>query len=187
MLPLLACLQLGGLEVSELRFNSGCLATEKSFDRYVARIYWCLPVLCLVQLTTALGPVFADDTEKFDGSEFNATTFTDPSLSKHSLNDMDSAANRLRKKFERDLDTSRPSPRERDIAGGEDEEYRDRAGERAAFRKEEKFGAILDIAGDWVPNKIDPTSNGGFSIEPFNGTPVPYELNGHVDPNRGSP
>lgn len=38
-----------------------------------------------------------------------------------------------------------------------------------------------------VPDKIDPTSSGGFGTSPDNGAPVPYNLNGHVDIERGRP
>ena len=48
-------------------------------------------------------------------------------------------------------------------------------------------GRIIEVTGDWVPDKLDPTSNGGFTIAPDNGSPVPYKLNGHVDIQRGRP
>jgi hypothetical protein len=48
-------------------------------------------------------------------------------------------------------------------------------------------GRVIEITGDWVPDKLDPLSNGGFTIAPDNGSPVPYKLNGHVDIQRGRP
>ncbi len=46
---------------------------------------------------------------------------------------------------------------------------------------------VREVTGDWVPSKLDPDSNGGFTIAPDNGSPVPYKLNGHVDIQRGRP
>lgn len=40
---------------------------------------------------------------------------------------------------------------------------------------------------DWVPDKADPVNNGGFSIAPDNGSPVPYKLNGWIDFQRKYP
>lgn len=40
---------------------------------------------------------------------------------------------------------------------------------------------------DWVPDKADPVNNGGFSIAPDNGSPVPYKLNGWIDFQRKFP
>jgi hypothetical protein len=44
-----------------------------------------------------------------------------------------------------------------------------------------------DQLDDWVPSKPDPVDNGGFSIYPDNGSPVPYKLNGHIDIQRKLP
>jgi len=40
---------------------------------------------------------------------------------------------------------------------------------------------------DWVPSKPDPTAMGSFGKFKDNGRPVPYNLNGHPDPERGIP
>jgi len=40
---------------------------------------------------------------------------------------------------------------------------------------------------DWVPDKADPVNNGGFSVAPDNGSPVPYKLNGWIDFQRKFP
>ena len=65
----------------------------------------------------------------------------------------------------------------------------DRDSDSWARRKERAKlpGRVIEITGDWVPDKLDPTSNGGFTIAPDNGSPVPYKLNGHVDIQRGRP
>ncbi|MBX9695735.1 MAG: hypothetical protein K2Z81_25345 [Cyanobacteria bacterium] len=46
---------------------------------------------------------------------------------------------------------------------------------------------IPGMLQDWVPSKPDPISNGGFINEDGNGRPVPYRLNGHLDPERKLP
>lgn len=46
---------------------------------------------------------------------------------------------------------------------------------------------IPNMLTDWVPDKPDRLHLGGFSIDPFNGSPVPYKLNGHIDIDRGYP
>ncbi len=76
-------------------------------------------------------------------------------------------------------------PRAREV---DDHEF-DRDSDSWAKRKERAKlpGRVIEITGDWVPDKLDPTSNGGFTIAPDNGSPVPYKLNGHVDIQRGRP
>ncbi len=46
---------------------------------------------------------------------------------------------------------------------------------------------VHELAGDWVPDKIDATNNGGFGVAPDNGAPLPYNLNGHIDLQRERP
>lgn len=70
---------------------------------------------------------------------------------------------------------------------GTRQEEKKAVGERKVFEEEEKGAPVHELTGDWVPGPIDLTSNGGFSIEPFNGSPVPYDLNGHVNVQHGKP
>ncbi|HEY9685316.1 MAG TPA: hypothetical protein V6C86_27320 [Oculatellaceae cyanobacterium] len=46
----------------------------------------------------------------------------------------------------------------------------------------------MDYAlGDWAPAPVDLLTNGGFTQPVFNGRPVPYRLNGHININRKLP
>lgn len=44
-----------------------------------------------------------------------------------------------------------------------------------------------EILLDWVPTTPDPTSMGAFGLDPDNGSPVPYNLNGYPDLERKLP
>lgn len=67
--------------------------------------------------------------------------------------------------------------------------WRDASKMRAYDRRDEKYliSPVRNLLLDWVPDKMDPLQNGGFSTSPDNGAPVPYRLNGHVDMERGRP
>ncbi|MFA6208321.1 MAG: hypothetical protein WC714_02750 [Candidatus Obscuribacterales bacterium] len=77
-------------------------------------------------------------------------------------------------------------PRAREVEADEkgrlDSDSSARRNERAKLP-----GRVIEVTGDWVPDKLDPINNGGFTIAPDNGSPVPYKLNGHVDIQRGRP
>lgn len=64
-------------------------------------------------------------------------------------------------------------------------DYSDRKGDMKAVKELTK--TIPGILHDWVPSKVDRLHNGGFGIEPDNGFPVPYRLNGHLDIQRKLP
>jgi hypothetical protein len=127
--------------------------------------------------------------DKFDGSEFNASTFKDTDFEKQTYKD-----NSAREKKEAKLDGA-PHP------GGEfskkhhgDEGIEASEGTDKKLNKNligenlgERLGPVHELPGDWVPSKIDLTDNGGFGVIPDNGSPVPYRLNGHVDIQRGRP
>ncbi|MDX2105552.1 MAG: hypothetical protein SFY67_04035 [Candidatus Melainabacteria bacterium] len=71
----------------------------------------------------------------------------------------------------------------------DDERRKDR---RRAFLSDEELMRELSrlpeaAPDDWVPDKADPVNNGGFSIAPDNGSPVPYKLNGWIDFQRKYP
>ncbi|CAN5507955.1 hypothetical protein BH11CYA1_BH11CYA1_14280 [soil metagenome] len=76
-------------------------------------------------------------------------------------------------------------PRAREV---DDHEYdRDYASPARRRERAKLPGPIIEVTGDWVPDKLDPINNGGFTIAPDNGSPVPFKLNGHVDIQRGRP
>jgi hypothetical protein len=51
----------------------------------------------------------------------------------------------------------------------------------------DKVQPVANNLLDWVPGDFDPLNNGGFTLAPFNGSPVPYRLNGHLNAERGYP
>jgi hypothetical protein len=142
--------------------------------------------LTLAIASSAMGlfPAFAEEQDQYAGIEYNPTSFRDDSFDKQTFTEIGTKPKAVVKKFmiEPPEPVTRPKRGEASV-----HEEPEGAGERAAFQKEEEFTPIHELTGDWVPGKIDLTSNGGFSIEPFNGSPVPYDLNGHVDPQRGKP
>ena len=79
--------------------------------------------------------------------------------------------------------------RDRDKDKKDDDRRKDR---RRAFLSDEELMRELSrlpeaAPDDWVPDKADPVNNGGFSIAPDNGSPVPYKLNGWIDFQRKFP
>jgi hypothetical protein len=126
------------------------------------------------------------DDGKYDGSEFKAKTFIDTSFEKETYRDL----------FRSSKETDRsPKPGdERDISAYSEDGMESSDGEdkKPDRRKKgdllsERTGPVHELPGDWVPDKIDLTSNGGFELSPDNGSPVPYRLNGHIDIQRGRP
>jgi hypothetical protein len=124
--------------------------------------------------------VLADESNltKFDASEFSSTSFNDVDIAKQNYRDISVARGAHPKAKNFFVKTNLIS---------HEEEQRKTVGERSVFENATESAPIHELAGDWVPDRIDLTSNGGFGIEPFNGSPVPYDLNGHVDAERGKP
>ncbi len=137
----------------------------------------------------------ADRHDRFDGSEFNPTSFREASFDKQTYkdNEQDGSSHRLLRAETEEV-VIRPGTsvlgklRKNDVSsvtGETTEKSAERIFVKSSFVSELK--PVVDLPGDWVPDKIDLTSNGGFSNEPFNGTPVPYTLNGHPEIQRGRP
>jgi len=140
-------------------------------------------LLCGVQVAHADD---AEPADRFDGSEFSASSFRNSEFDKQTYRDLTSPihadtsearsirpASLLRRREEAGFSTA---GRSRDVAVTTTDE---KLGER--------LGPVHELPGDWVPDKIDLTSNGGFEISPGNGSVVPYRLNGHIDIQRGRP
>lgn len=135
-------------------------------------------------------PSFADvEEDSFDGSAFNPEPFGDTSFGKHIYGDLPYKRTSDARKYRSDQEEGKV---EKDHESGRTIFDKDKA--RLMHEEEErkymeesssdKYGVIPPLVRDWVPDEPDLTSNGGFSIAPFNGTPVPYDLNGHVDIQR---
>jgi hypothetical protein len=135
-------------------------------------------LLSIFYFTLVPQTIAEDSSYRFDGSEFNGTSFNDVDLAKQEFKDLTFKGARRAKTKKWVLHTEK---------AGSDEEREAQVDERIPFIREEKFAAVHETAGDWVPDKINLTANGGFGVEPENGSPVPYDLNGHVDPERGKP
>lgn len=134
---------------------------------------------------------------RFDGSEFNAPSFQDADFGRHSFIDLllKSPPKAKKKELYAD-DDHRP-----DNDKGKDKDDHDAITiHEEARRKKEKladkhaYEELMELLAspevspnDWVPDKLDPLNNGGFTTSPDNGSPVPYRLNGHVDLERDSP
>ena len=115
----------------------------------------------------------------FDGSEFSKDSFRDASLEPQEYTGV------MRKRIE-DVRQKHAI-----ILKGDDEGIRQKKTEvsdsKPAPYPEEQMPRIHALAQDWVPEKVDVTNSGGFGLEPPNGSPVPYNLNGHVDLEAGKP
>jgi hypothetical protein len=140
--------------------------------------------------------------EKFDGSEFKAHSFIDTNFEKQSYRNLFSADEMTDKSTkdddematgtqdDRDKDKDKLKPDARDRA--KDRDDHDDDAKKLAHGKisntlGELPGPVHELAGDWVPDKIDLTDNGGFELSPDNGSPVPYRLNGFPDLERNRP
>ncbi len=135
-----------------------------------------------------------EERDRFDGSEFKASTFSDNGFEKTDYKELSSTNTAA-------ADLVRGN---KDLSGNEGDKLLRKnrenkgvsvAGERSTIGPTksaeehvigaENRGPIVDLPGDWVPDKIDVTNNGGFGVIPDSGSPVPYRLNGHVDIERG--
>jgi hypothetical protein len=166
----------------DISFEHCARIKEERVDHFVCLIIVLLAFVCAGQSTT---PAWAE-TEDYSGAEYNPSSFRESSFDKSDFTEIGTTKKKKAVKlFELNPEKliHHAQNKEEAVAGAEEEGI----GERGAFLKEQEFAPIADLAGDWAPDKINLTSNGGFSIAPFNGSPVPYVLNGHVDPQRGKP
>lgn len=165
----------------------------------------CFALIALLNYFYVFSPVLADDEDRddssYDGSQFNGSSFADKSFAKHDYRDIktkSSAVARLsgdddhkesgRIHHKRDEISTKPD--DHDHGEKHDSRAKDKApidDPEGHVIKQDRSGPVAELPGDWVPDKLDPTSNGGFGVIPDNGAPVPYRLNGHVDIQRGRP
>ena len=138
--------------------------------------------------TDASGPPPQHDQSpnKYDGSEFNANTFIDTPFDKQTYREQSRVSKIMDRSPKAGGESSRSAHGEEGVEASEGEDKKlDRRNISELLG--ERTGPVHELAGDWVPDKIDPTTNGGFGVSPENGAPVPYRLNGHVDIERGKP
>jgi hypothetical protein len=133
------------------------------------------------------------------GSDFNPSSFQDTDFSKHSFIDLHI--------------NSHPKPTDKSLSEDDKadqpllaDQYKRNLGDGVTLTEDKKRGKdkdkedkhydelmevlkepVLPGPNNWVPSKADPQDNGGFTIAPDNGSPVPYKLNGHVDLLRDTP
>lgn len=129
----------------------------------------------------------------FDGSQFDTPSFQDSNFGRHSFIDL---LLNSRPKIKNDVESDKNSPedykRKHDSDPGisiHEEALRDK--ER---HKDRAYDELMELLASpeigpnqWVPDKLDPLNQGGFTTAPDNGSPVPYRLNGHVDLERAAP
>ncbi len=130
-----------------------------------------------------------DGEDKFDGSEFSASTFIDTAFDRQTYRDKAAHSGKLKimdKSPRSGGDISKAEHGEESVRASEGED-RKLAKENIGKNLDERVGPVHELPGDWVPDKLDLTSNGGFSVAPDNGSPVPYRLNGHMEIERGRP
>lgn len=137
---------------------------------------------------------------RFDGSEFNAPSFQDADFGRHSFIDLLLKSPPKARKKELFADDHSPA-NDKDKDKDRDKDHQDAITiHEEARRKREKpddkhgYEELMELLAspevgpnDWVPDKLDPLDNGGFTTSPDNGSPVPYRLNGHVDLERDTP
>jgi hypothetical protein len=145
-----------------------------------------------------------------DGSQYSGETFQDSDFSKNNFTELllDGAAKPGDKGFapadQADLsgksDRTDDQDKKGDDKGGVSVHSRERDDDRSDRNKDGKhrrshFDELSELLkppppmgpNDWVPDKLDPITNGGFTTSPDSGSPVPYRLNGHVDLERDLP
>lgn len=123
-------------------------------------------------------------------SQFNKSDFTDTDFSKRMFDSLDRAMRKPDDDFLSDMDDVRKDDGDRDDSVPEDaglDDYTAKKDAKNAKDRKELSDLLrreYPLPGDWLPSKLDPLNNGGFTISDDNGAPVPYKLNGHVDLQR---
>ena len=127
------------------------------------------------------------------GSQFDRTPFTDLDFRRELFKDLPGSpdAGATQSDFDLHITETVKDARGRDqkhgplVADRRDKHQHARV--KRSYDEWQKLGTPDYNFRDSVPDKIDPTSSGGFGASPDNGAPVPYNLNGHVDIERGRP
>lgn len=168
----------------------------KVVDKYSSFIYLVVILSITISFkSNAYAEDHHEEGDHFDGSEYNASTFSDDVFEKTNYKELSStnpaafdlvrASKNLAPKEGGKLSGKHGTSKGVSVAGGGSKNPIEKA-QTHVFGSEHQ-GPVMDLAGDWVPDSINLTCNGGFEIAPNNGAPVPYRLNGHVDIQRGRP
>ena len=117
--------------------------------------------------------------EKFDGSQYGASTFIDTDFGRHSYrDDFTTPVYSGAAMYKNRVDTARDDLKKDRLDPDDD---------RRARLWRNLTTPPPGMLHDWVPSPPDPGSNGGFGLGADNGAPVPYNLNGFPDLERGLP
>ncbi len=167
----------------------------KLMDRNSSLTFSIIILVTALYLTqTAYAEEHTEDENRYGSSEFNGSSFGDTSFRKTDYKELRStnpAAAQLVRENTEPKEGSRllqKHPENRGVSdAGSSADKGPIKNPSGYVISEERSAPVRDLPGDWVPNKLDPTCNGGFEVAPDNGSPVPYRLNGHVDIQRGRP
>lgn len=171
--------------ISSVRPDKG-LKVLQIPTRYLALI---LVALAGCFLQTALAEISIVDEDHYDGSEFKVSSYTDPSFDKPTFREGSTKKLFHFEPIAQQNESKSPKKRSEEMgvsATGGSEKKLTWENARDSLTAAQ-IQPVHDLPGDWVPDRINLTSNGGFTIAPENGAPVPYTLNGHVDIQRGVP
>ncbi|HEY9785182.1 MAG TPA: hypothetical protein V6D17_07255 [Candidatus Obscuribacterales bacterium] len=121
------------------------------------------------------------DSERFNGSEFQPSSFIDSPFGKPFFRDLIDAGQRIhaRKDLRLQLDPLQGKDLRKLQVPSILTDLTDYVG--AGLPWDLRLRPVQPQLGDWVPSPVDPLANGGFGLSGDNGSPVPYRLNGHVD------
>lgn len=137
--------------------------------------------LILLGTLLSIAPTFADE-DRFDGSQFNPESFMGMNFNKQIYGNLPYKSAPEQRMYRDDTDSAAlRMDSDRDLIIFDRDVMRAGDDRKEIHLLENGYGSIPTLTRDWVPDVPDLTSNGGFSIAPFNGTPVPYSLNGFVD------
>ncbi|MBC7997069.1 MAG: hypothetical protein IAF58_03960 [Leptolyngbya sp.] len=134
--------------------------------------------------------------DRFDGSEFKKQSYIDSDFRRNPFRDL--YKSNLTPPDQSDLRRRSDSKRDDDDKENDaDDVEKTRKHLADRLRKKDMARDLRDwrevtkpipyLLHDWVPASPDPIHNGGFVKMPDNGSPVPYRLNGHMDPERNLP
>ncbi len=143
--------------------------------------------------TLSLNCALAEDamdsskTNEFDGSEFKREEFASHDFDKKDYRQIEGHGDSDSRFAKGDQSHKSDSDDKMGISKDVKNDVSHKANAKQDRNQEIVAQPVHELAGDWVPDKIDVTNNGGFGVAPDNGSPVPYNLNGHIDLQRERP